>query len=130
MNSTSSLGPAWLLVVLSVLADLLGVFSFLGLDANRTVQIVAMIVLGFVAIAAASAQLVSAIKLSLSLRGAYYRPGILRAKILTSLVALAVAVALVIGAAVLAFESDDQSASDNPPESFRHGVPGATRPIA
>jgi hypothetical protein len=113
----NTLGPAWLLVVLSVLADLLGIFSFLGLDANRNAQIVAMIVLGLIAIAAATTQLLSALKLSLSLRGAYYPPGALRAKILGSLLALAVAVALVIGAAVLAFESDAKSTHNKPPRA-------------
>jgi hypothetical protein len=116
VNRSNNLGPAWLLVALSALADLLGIFSFLGLNANRTAQIVAMIVLGLVAVAAAITQLTSAVKLSLSLRGAYYQGRALRAKIFGSLLALAVAVALVIGAAVLAFEPDDSKPSTDLPK--------------
>jgi uncharacterized membrane protein len=123
VNEPNSLGPAWLLVALSLLADVLGIFSFLGLDANHTAQVTAMIVLGLIALAAATAQLASAIHLSVSLRGAYYQPGILRTKIVGSLVALIVAIALVLGAAVLAFESDDEGSRSHPPKTASEASP-------
>jgi uncharacterized membrane protein len=116
-------GATWLLVWLSLLADVLGIFSFVGLDANRTVQIVAMILLGLTALAAAMVQLITAIRLSISYRGAYYQPRVLRGKILGSSVALLVAILIMIGAAILASESDENDSSNSAPQSGQTRTP-------